>query len=400
MMNKRLTIITRALLLWILTAELAMPSKAQPHTGQQAITQQATKQLRREVLKRAKLALKQKPVTVTAYLCPRSAGGKHDFYSEGDYWWPNPMSPDSPYIRIDGLTNPENFVAHRQAMIRFSRIVGTLASAWKLTHRAVYLKKAVQHCEAWFVDSSTMMHPDLLYAQAIKGRVTGRGIGIIDAIQLMEVAQGLYIMEKSPDMDQVALKKIKAWFGAYLNWVTTHPYGKDEMNAANNHGTCWVMQVACFARFTGDEKLLDFCRERYKTVLLPDQMASDGSFPLEMARTKPYGYSLFDLDAMAAICQILSTPQDNLWTFETPDGKSIQKGIQFMFPFIQDKSKWPLKPDVMYWDQWPVAQPGLLFGAAQFGNRKWLACWSRLDHFPEVEEVIRNLPVRNPLIWL
>jgi hypothetical protein len=216
----------------------------------------------------------------------------------------------------------------------------------------------------------------------------------------MEVAQGLYIMEKSPDMDQVALKKIKAWFGAYLNWVTTHPYGKDEMNAANNHGTCWVMQVACFARFTGDEKLLNFCRERYKTVLLPDQMASDGSFPLEMARTKPYGYSLFDLDAMAAICQILSTPQDNLWTFETPDGKSIQKGIQFMFPFIQDKSKWPLKPDVMYWDQWPVAQPGLLFGAAQFGNRKWLACWSRLDHFPEVEEVIRNLPVRNPLIWL
>jgi len=388
------------MLLFILILSSKMIVRAQHVTPDTSVYHLTESVLRQAVLQRAGRALKEKPVTVTSYICKRSAGGIHDFYSEGDYWWPNAASPDSPYIKKDGLTNPDNFVKHRLAMVRLSRIVGSLASAWRITHNSVYLKKAMEHCRAWFVDTATMMHPNLLYAQAIKGRVTGRGIGIIDAIQLMEVAEGLYVMEKSPDMDQVALGKIKDWFSAYLDWVTTHPYGKDEMNAANNHGTCWVMQVACFARFTGNEKLMDFCSSRYKTVLLPNQMATGGSFPMEMARTKPYGYSLFNLDAFATICQLLSTPQNNLWIYKTPDGKSIRKGIEFMYPFIKDKSKWPLKPDVMYWDQWPVAQPSLLFGAKEFGQREWLDCWSHLEHFPTVEEVIRNLPVRNPLIWL
>ena len=89
------------------------------------------------------------------------------------------------------------------------------------------------------------------------------------------------------------------WFADYLRWMTTDPNGIEEREAKNNHGTCWVMQVAAFARLTGNEELLAFCRERFKTVLVPGQMAADGSFPLETARTKPYGYSLFNLDAMA-----------------------------------------------------------------------------------------------------
>src|ERR1700755_1100521 len=70
------------------------------------------------ILKEAAVAMKEAPVTVTARHSPRSAGGKHDFFSEGDYWWPNPASADSPYIQKDGQTNPDNFVQHRLAMVR------------------------------------------------------------------------------------------------------------------------------------------------------------------------------------------------------------------------------------------------------------------------------------------
>jgi len=55
---------------------------------------------------------------------------------------------------------------------------------------------------------------------------------------------------------------------------------------------------------------------------------------------------------------------------------------------------------VMYWDEWPVAQPFLIFGAEAFNNNEWFSTWKNLDHNPQVEEVIRNLPVRHPLIWL
>jgi hypothetical protein len=358
------------------------------------------KTLRKQLLEQAAWAMQQQPVTLTAYSSPRSAGGKHDFFSEADYWWPDPANPAGPYIQRDGMTNPDNFVAHRLAMIRLSQVIGALASAYQLTGQTTYVRHAFRHLDAWFIDPETRMNPSLNYAQAIGNKVTGRGIGIIDTIQLLEVAQGLRVMEQARGTDKQQIAGVKQWFSQYIDWLMTHPFGKDEMEAKNNHGTCWVMQVAAFAKLTGNKSVLDFCRNRYKMVLLPNQLAANGSFPLELSRTKPYGYSVFNLDAMTTLCQILSDPTDNLWTFATPDGRTIRQAIDYFYPFVADKTQWPLKPDVMYWQYWPVAQPFLVFGASAFGQATWLATWKKLDHTPEIEEVIRNLPVRHPLIWL
>jgi hypothetical protein len=388
--------------IWIavLLAACSNQQKITGSTSGASFKKEIASTLRSQIVPEADWAMQQEPVTVTAASSPRSAGGKHDFFSEGDYWWPNPVSADSPYIQKDGMTNPDNFVAHRHAMIRLSKIVGALASAYILTGDEKYVQQALKHCRAWFVDTATHMNPNLLYAQAIKGRFTGRGIGIIDTIQLMEVVQGLLAMQHAMSMNANDLAAIRNWFEQYLQWLTTHKYGRDEMNATNNHGTCWAMQVACFAKFTGNQKLMDFCSDRFKNVLLPHQLAADGSFPRETARTKPYGYSIFNLDAMTTLCQILSTKQNDLWHYETSDGKSIKKGIEFLYPYIVDKDKWPFKHDVMYWENWPVAQPFLVFGAVAYDNESWLHTWERLDHSPVVDEVIRNLPVRHPLIWL
>lgn len=345
-------------------------------------------------------AMRQMPVTVTAATCERSAGGKHDFYSEGDYWWPDPKHADSPYVQRDGQTNPANFVAHRQAMVRFSRVVGALAAAYVADGKKAGLEHAKRHILAWFADSATMMNPHLLYAQAIKGRVTGRGIGIIDTIHLLEVAQALRMMEKAGVIRGRELEAVRRWFREYLQWMTEHPYGKDEMNAKNNHGTCWVMQVAAFASFLKDSTWMNFCERRYKEVLLPGQMAGDGSFPLELRRTKPYGYALFNLDAMTTICQILSVTRPGIWQYKDSAGNSIGKGISFMYPFVQQKNLWPYGKDVMYWEEWPMAHPFLLFAAEAYGKEEYFRLWERLPHGSEVEEVWRNLPVRNPEIWL
>ncbi len=356
--------------------------------------------LGKETLRQAKKALHAKPITVTSEIATRSAGGIHDFYSEGDYWWPDPENPDGSYIRRDGETNPENFTAHRLAMIRFSEIVGSLTSAYLLTNNSKYAEQARKHLNAWFTNPETRMNPSLLYAQAIKGRVTGRGIGIIDMIQLIEVAQSVIVLERKNTIPDAELATIKKWFSDYLIWVTTHPYGIEERDTKNNHATCWIMQVAVFAKLTGNEDLLTYCKKRFKSDLLPNQMATDGSFPLEMNRTKPYAYALFNLDAMTTICHVLSTTDNSLWDFRTPDGKNIRTAIEFMFPFVENKTKWELPADVMYFNEWPVAHPFLLFSSLQYKQRRWFKTWNRLEHFPETQEVIRNLPVRNPLIWM
>lgn len=389
----------RVIAFWVLAFLFSGCTLRKDVQEKRAIGKTLQKTLYKQILTDADWAMQQQPITVTAEVSLRSAGTKHDFFSEGDYWWPDPVDLDAPYIQKDGVTNPDNFVAHRQAMIRFSRIVGALASAYKITGDEKYVKQAVAHLKAWFIDQETYMNPNLLYAQAIKGRYTGRGIGIIDTIHLMEVAQGVRVMQESNLLEDNVLAEIKDWFSQYLVWLTTHQYGIDEMNAKNNHGTCWTMQVASFAKFTDNKELMEFCSDRYKTILLPNQMAVDGSFPKELARTKPYGYALFNLDAMAMICQVLSTHEDDLWSFQTDDGRSIQKGIQYMYPFIVNKSNWPFAKDVMYWEEWPVAQPALLFGAKAFREMTWLASWENLEHSSQVEEVNRNLPIRYPILW-
>lgn len=389
-------------ILLIVTLYISQTAFSVPHPVpvKNDIEKAAEALLKKQILAEASWAMKQKPVTVTAASSPRSAGGKHDFFSEADYFWPDPANPEGPYINRDGLTNPDNFLAHRKAMVRLSKVIGALASAYKITGDEKYVKQAIIHIKAWFVDPETLMNPNLLFAQAVKGKFTGRNYGIIDTIHLMEVAQGILIMEKAKAFDQQTAKEVEGWFAAYTKWLNTSKPGLQEKLVKNNHATCWAMQVASFAKLCRDNEMLDSLRIRYKTVLLPNQMSTNGSFPLEMERTKPYGYSIFNLDAMTMLCQILSTPQDNLWNFETADGKSIKKGITYLYPFIADKSKWTLKPDVMYWDNWPVAQPFLLFGASAFNEKAWYGTWEKLDHDPQVEEVIRNVPIRHPLIWL
>jgi alginate lyase len=355
---------------------------------------------RARVLKAAQQYLSERPVTVTASRSPRSVGGPHDFFSEGDYWWPDPQNPSGPYVQRDGMTNPDNFVGHRRALMRLSIQAAALAAAWRLTKDERYARHAAQHLRAWFLDPSTLMSPHLEYAQAIQGRTKGRGIGIIDTIHLVEVARAVEVLEGARALTPAEVAGVKKWFADYLKWMTTSANGVEEREAKNNHGTCWVMQVAAFADLTGNRELLDYCRARFREALVPNQLAADGSFPQELRRTKPYGYSLFNLEAFATICRILSTQRDDLWKFELPDGRGMKKALEYMTPFIRDKRSWPLKPDVMYDAEWPMRQSSLLFAGLALNRPDYVELWKRLPADSTVEEVVRNFFIRQPVLWV
>jgi len=355
---------------------------------------------RQRILRAAEGYLHELPITITAFPSPRSAGEPRDYFSEGDYWWPDPQNPSGPYIRRDGMSNPDNFAAHRRALIRLSLQVPALTAAWRLTRDPRYAAHAAKHLRAWFLDAATLMHPNLQYSQAIHGLATGRGTGIIDTIHLVEVVRSIPFLEHSGALAPAELRGLRAWFATYLGWMTTSKNGKEERDAKNNHGTCWLMQASEFAAFTANRELSEFSRRRFKEVLVPEQIAADGSFPRELSRTKPYGYCLFNLDAMATVCQILSTPDDNLFSYTLPDGRGFAMAMAFMFPFIADKKSWPYPNDVEYFDDWPVRQPSLLFAGIALSKPEYFAVWRKLNPDPTVEEIIRNYPVRQPFLWV
>src|SRR6266540_6590155 len=352
------------------------------------------------VIDAANQALTEPPGSITFAISERSAGGPHDYFSEGDYWWPDPNNSDGPYIRRDGLTNPDNFTKHRHALIRLGMWVATLAAAYKLSGDSRYAEQAAQHLRIWFLDANTFMSPHLRYAQAIRGRVTGRSIGIVDTIHMVEIVQAIRAISESGALREIELRGLKDWFADYLKWIDTHPYGVEYRLQNNNHCSCWVMQASSFAHFVGDNTILHRCREIFKHVILPNQLSPNGGFPLEIRRTRPYNYSIFNLDVLGITCQLLSTPNDNLWKYSTKLGQGLAQAFASHYPFLADKSCWPFARDITHFELLPVRILSLMFAGIMLEEQSYLELWKRLDATPTDMEVIRNFPRRQPVLWL
>ncbi len=356
---------------------------------------------RERILRAAQAALKLEPITITKYRAKLSQGGPHDFYSNADYFWPDPAKPNGlPYINRDGQSNPANFSQHRIAMRDLRDAVAALAAAYKITGDNRYAEKAAELLRVFFLDPQTRMNPNLQYAQAVPGSSPGRSWGIIDGLHLIEIPQAVVVLEKSPAFTPDLVAGLRQWFQEMTEWMLTSKNGKAEAAAKNNHAVAFWLQIACYSRFTGDQTNMAECRRQFKEVFVPNQMAIDGSFPLELKRTKPYGYSIFQLDNMVTLCQVLSTPEDNLWNFQLPDGCGIRLAVAYLYPFLADKSKWPLKPDVQAWDDWPSRQPGLLFAGIALDEPRYVALWKKLRPDPTDAEVRRNMAITQPILWL
>ncbi len=353
------------------------------------------------VIRAAELYLIEPVVTITAFEAERSEGGRHDFYSEGDYWWPDPRREDGlPYTHRDGQSNPGNFKKHRYLMRRMSLHVPTLTAAYLLTDDQRYADHAVAHLEAWFVEEETRMNPNLRYGQAIPGRTSGRSIGIIDTLHLAEVARAAKVLRDQQTFPAETLEGVEDWFEDYLKWLTTSSMGRRERDHGNNHSTAWLLQATAFADFLEDEAMLEECRDRVRDIIIPRQMDADGSFPSEINRTRPYGYSLFNWDMIGVLHQILSTPEENLWHFETDDGHGLELANDFIVPYIDDKDSWPHDLDIEYHEDWPMRHPTLLFAGMAYDRPELIELWEELPADSSVHEVVRIFTIRQPLLWM
>lgn len=353
------------------------------------------------IIKKAEEAQNQRALHLTDRVAEHSSGNPHEYYSNGDYWWPNPDTPDGmPYIQHDGKTNPDNFGYHRYALRATRSAVASLAAGYKITGREEFAQRAVCLLREFFLDENTRMYPHLKYAQAIPGRCTGRGIGIIDTLHLTEIPFAVKALEQSSSMTGEILSGLKEWFSNYLEWMNTHEYGIAERDYVNNHAICWHVQALSYAGFVGNHKIIEECAERYKRVILPSQMRLDGGFDLELRRTKPYGYSIFVLDNLISLVHIADKYGCDLWDFKLPDGRCARAALDFLMPYLLDKSKWFLPSDVEHHDAWPARASFMLFAALKTGDERYLKLYRSLPYESSNDEVRRNLAIRQPILMI
>ena len=356
---------------------------------------------RARIITAATKYLELPPRTITSYPSPRSPGGLHDYFSQADYFWPDPQNPDGKYINRDGQSNPNNFNDHRKAMIALSVRIAALTAAWVLTGARRYGQLAGDHLRAWFINPDTRMNPNLEFSQGVHGVSTGRSYGIIDTLHLVEVARAASILDSdSAILTKTEQQALKNWFRTYLHWMKTSEKGIAERDAANNHAVCWALQAAEFARLINDRETREAVRTQYETLFVPGQMALDGSFPRELARTKPYSYSIFNFDTMATLCQSLEGDAPSLYRFVLPDGRGICKAAAFLYPYLRDRGMWPYRQDIEHFESLPVRSPGLLFAGLACNQNDYLKLWASMNPDPTDPEIIRNYPIRQPLLWV
>jgi hypothetical protein len=271
------------------------------------------------------------------------SGDKHDYMSLAPYWWPDPTKPNGlPFIRRDGEMNPESRVDHDGTRLqRTISNVEALALAWYFTGDPKYATRAAGDLRVFFLDSATRMNPNLNFGQAVLGVNDGRGTGIIDTRTLPQLVDAVRLLDGAPGWTAGDRDGMVAWSRDYLRWLLESPHGRDEQAATNNHGTFYDAQVAALALFVGDSALARRTIGVSATARLAAQVKPDGAQPLELERTRPLHYSLFNLDAYTMLAEMGAHLGIDLWGATTPSGGNLSKALLYIAPYADRSKPWP-----------------------------------------------------------
>jgi hypothetical protein len=319
-------------------------------------------------------ALAERPPSVMDKEKLPPSGDKHDYMSVAPYFWPNPDTKDGlPYVRHDGKVNPES----RDPKANDSpaiKVMGDLVESLSLAHfftgQEKYAEGAAKVARVWFLDEATRMNPNLRYAQAILGVNDGRGTGILEAIHVSSAADALGLLAESKAWPKEDQKALKEWLRTYHDWLMKSEPGKDEHDAKNNHGTFFDVQAVRLALVLGRDDSAKRLLEEAKLRRIALQITPEGKQPLELDRTTSFSYSRFNLEALTELATLGEHAGVDLWNFETEDGRSIRKAIDYMVPYADVPPKaWPLEQiKDKHEDQFmPIfRQAGLAYGEASY----------------------------------
>ena len=299
----------------------------------------------KKILDESNKLLTQKPLSVIDDSIVPPSGDKHDFVSMAPYFWPDPTKKDGlPYIQRDGERFPEIYkYTDPDNLTKTLDGCRLLAMSWFITGNSKYSTKAAEKIRVWFCNKETRMNPNMKHAQFIRGINEGRAAGLIQTKDLHKVLDAIIILRQTKEWSGADDRNIRQWFEEYFTWLTTHQYAIDESKRENNHGTWYDVQAASIALFLGKDEIARNILETAKEKRISPQIQYDGKQPNELRRTRSWHYSCMNLSAHTHLALLGEHAQVDLWNYQSKQGGSIRKALDYLLPFASDSSKWGYK---------------------------------------------------------
>jgi hypothetical protein len=296
------------------------------------------------LLRKAHLGLWSQPGSVMDKPLVAASGNKHDFFSYGPYWWPDPSKPDGlPYTKRDGYIYPKSKDGTDSIpFVRMCNNAEALAYAYYFTGQDIYAKKAAVLIRVWFLNPATAMNPSANYGQAIPGVVDGRGEGVIEMRQLLRVTDVIALIEPSPAWTQDDQHAFRHWLGQYYDWLMHTKLPIDETSTENNHMSWRDVQLVQFSLVLGKADYARTLLQREFPRLLEMQVKSKGEQERELVRTNPLDYSLFNLEALFRLAILGDSLGVDCWKITAKDGGDLYAALDYLAPYTDPRNPWPM----------------------------------------------------------
>lgn len=296
-----------------------------------------------KLIEDADAALSKAPYSVTDKTKAGPSGDLKDYVSLSRYWWPNPNNSDGlPYIRKDGLTNPEiNGVDFdRRRSQHMTDDVRTLALAAYFTGNKAYAEKAESFVRTWFLDETTAMHPHLKFAQNVPGVNAGREFGILDTRIYWDVMDGMLLLQSERMVDPSVVNELRGWFGRYATWLVTSEFGQKASKKKNNHGVYYDAQLSHILMFAGRcdlaKKIIKKSHDRTKK-----QIDKSGLMPEEKTRTQSLFYHAFNLQAFLRLASYAEQLDVGFYDKTKKGAGSVKTSVEFVASYAGRVEEWP-----------------------------------------------------------
>eukprot|EP00118_Oscarella_pearsei_P023279 m.276045 g.276045 ORF g.276045 m.276045 type:complete len:347 (+) comp40604_c0_seq57:1094-2134(+) len=285
------------------------------------------------------------------------SGDKHDFESLATYYWPcnnrtlfpTPPSPKCnmttgmPWHASDGHKNPFGNVFDKVPLDETMSAVMQLSAAYFFSKNESYAERAALLLRTWFLNESTLMHPNLDFAAVRPGLNNGSPSGVIAIHDMYQIVDSVGLLAGSMAWTDDDQRQLEVWFEKMLAWLLFSPFGQSADLKPNNHGTWSDVGRSSYALFTGNTEVAKMVASKVINKRITTQIEPDGRMPYEESRENAATYSCMNLRAFFNLACLASHSGVELFNYTSASGSGIRKAFEYMIPFALGKKPWPYK---------------------------------------------------------